>query len=186
MAIWWTKPQQTCSKRSLCIQCIYAGLCMDGIYWSLEACISPSVFVPNWGKDPWNTNFTFVIRNTMYSCRQLIKLHNIYDLEPKGVHARGYALQLKIKHCWKLFLFEMLCCVLAWMNEYIVQIISAPGFGWFQDTVIIQWKSTEKWPPKTDIHVPSDFRHFAYKQIASTWRNNHWIVHGKHHFIQII
>ena len=48
----------------------------------------------------------------------------IYDLVPKGAHARGYALQLKIKHCWKLFLFEM-CCVLAWMNEYIVQIISA-------------------------------------------------------------
>ena len=44
---------------------------------------------------------------------------------PKGAHARGYALQLKIKHCWKLFLFKMLCCVLAWMNEYIVQIISA-------------------------------------------------------------
>ena len=44
---------------------------------------------------------------------------------PKGAHARGYALQLKIKHCWKLFLFQMLCCVLAWMNEYIVQIISA-------------------------------------------------------------
>ena len=40
-------------------------------------------------------------------------------------HGRGYALQLKIKHCWKLFLFEMLYCVCAWMNEYIVQIISA-------------------------------------------------------------
>ena len=54
------------------------------------------------------------------------KIHrNIYDLVPKGAHARGYALRLKIKHCWKLFLFEMLCCVLAWMNEYIVQIISA-------------------------------------------------------------
>ena len=49
----------------------------------------------------------------------------IYDLVPKGAHARGYALQLKIKHCWKLFLFKMLCCVLAWMNESIVQIISA-------------------------------------------------------------
>ena len=48
----------------------------------------------------------------------------IYDLVPKGVQARGYAFQLKIKHCWKLFLFEM-CCVRAWMNEYIVQIISA-------------------------------------------------------------
>ena len=52
-------------------------------------------------------------------------MHIIYDLVPKGAHARGYALQLKIKHCWKLFLFKMLCCVLAWMNEYIVQIISA-------------------------------------------------------------
>ena len=49
----------------------------------------------------------------------------IYDLVPKGAHARGYALQLKLKHCWKLFLFEMLCCLLVWMNEYIVQIISA-------------------------------------------------------------
>ena len=29
-------------------------------------------------------------------------------------------------------------------------------------------KSAEKWPPKTDNHVSSDFRHFAYKQIAST------------------
>ena len=52
-------------------------------------------------------------------------IHTIYDLVPKGAHARGYALQLKIKHYWKLFLFEMLCCVLAWLNEYIVQIISA-------------------------------------------------------------
>ena len=54
----------------------------------------------------------------------LVKIY-IYDLVPKGAQARGYALQLKIKHCWKLFLFKMLCCVLAWMNEYIVQIISA-------------------------------------------------------------
>ena len=38
---------------------------------------------------------------------------SLYDLVPKGAHARGYALQLKIKHCSKLFLFKMLCCVLA-------------------------------------------------------------------------
>ena len=44
------------------------------------------------------------------------KTWNIYDLVPKGAHARGYALQLKIKHCWKLFLFEMLCTC---MNEWI-------------------------------------------------------------------
>ena len=47
-------------------------------------------------------------------------------------------------------------------------------------------KSAEKWPPKTDIHVLSDFYHFAYKQIASMWSNNHWLVHGKHCFIWII
>ena len=47
-------------------------------------------------------------------------------------------------------------------------------------------KAPKKWPPKTDIHVPSDFRHFAYKQITSTWRNNHWFVCGKHRFIRII
>ena len=46
------------------------------------------------------------------------------------MHSTGYALQMKIKHCWKLFLFEMLCCVLAWMNEYIVQIISATRPVW--------------------------------------------------------
>ena len=57
-------------------------------------------------------------------CTQWHLLLYIYDLVPKG-YARGYAPQLKIKHCWKLFLFEILCCVLAWMNEYIVQIISA-------------------------------------------------------------
>ena len=39
---------------------------------------------------------------------------------PKGAHARGYALQLKIKHCWKLFLFQMLCCVLAWMIDWLI------------------------------------------------------------------
>ena len=30
----------------------------------------------------------------------------------------------------------------------------------------------------------SDFRHFAYKQIAGTWRNNHWFIRGRKHFIQ--
>ena len=61
----------------------------------------------------------------MHPLNSQCELTFLYDLVPKGAHARGYALQLKIKHCWKLFLFKMLCCVLAWMNEYIVQIISA-------------------------------------------------------------
>ena len=103
---------------------------------------------------------------------------------PKGAHARGYALQLKIKHCWKLFLFEMLCTC---MNEWIYSTDN------FSNQAVVDFKiqsshkkSAEKWPPKTGIHVPSDFRHFAYKQTASTWRNNHWFELGKHHFIRII
>ena len=68
------------------------------------------------------------------------------------------------------------------MNEYIYMnewIYSTDNFS-------NQSSHTEKWPPKTGIHVPSDFRHFAYKHIASTWRNNHWFVRGKHRFIWII
>ena len=34
----------------------------------------------------------------------------IYDLVPKGAHARGYALQLKIKHC-RIIFFNLKCCV---------------------------------------------------------------------------
>ena len=60
-------------------------------------------------------------------CIIMLEHLSIYDLVPKGAHARGHALQLKIKHCWKLFLFEMLCCVLAWMNEYIV--VSTDNFS---------------------------------------------------------
>ena len=72
----------------------------------------------------------------------------IYDLVPKGAHARGYALQLKIKHCSKMFLFEILCCVLAWMNEYIVQIISATRLWlisrYSHHTLKKHWKMTAK------------------------------------------
>ena len=112
----------------------------------------------------------------------------LYDLVPKGAHARGYALQLKIKHCWKLFLFEMLCCVLAWMNElYIIQIISATRLWLISRYRHYTLKKRRKMTAKNGlIHVPSDFHHFAYKQIASTWRNNHWFVCGKNHFIWII
>ena len=70
-------------------------------------------------------------------------MYNIYDLVPKGAHARGYALQLKIKR-WKLFLFEMLCNC---MNEWIYSTDNfwqQPGCGWFQDTVITHQKTGEK------------------------------------------
>ena len=62
----------------------------------------------------------------------------IYMTGQKGAHARGSALQLKIKHFWKLFLFEMLCTC---MNEWIY---SPDNFsnqtGWFQDLVVARWK----------------------------------------------
>ena len=53
----------------------------------------------------------------------------------KNEHAGGYALKLKIKHCSQPFLFEMPCCVCAWMNDYIVQ-FQPPNCGHFQDTVL--------------------------------------------------
>ena len=37
------------------------------------------------------------------------------DLVPKGAHARGYALQLKIKHCWKLLILNVVN-LHKWMN----------------------------------------------------------------------
>ena len=120
---------------------------------------------------------------TAFPTLQLFLYIYIYDLVPKGAYARGYALQLKIKHCWKLFLFKMLCCVLAWINEYTVRIISATRL-WLISRY--SHHTLKKWLPKTDIHVPSDFRHFAYKQTASTWSNNLWFVRRKHRFIRII
>ena len=82
------------------------------------------------------------------SSSYLFQTWNIYDLVPKGAHARGYALQLKIKHCWKPFLFKVLCCVLAWMNEYIVQIISATRLWlisrYSHHTLKKRWKMTAK------------------------------------------
>ena len=89
------------------------------------------------------------INNVVFQQMQITQNQcNIYDLVPKGAHARGYALQLKIKHCWKLFLFKMLCCVLAWMNEYIVQIISATRLWlisrYSHHTLKKRWKMTAK------------------------------------------
>ena len=99
-------------------------------------------------------NFLLIIKNfpcqrkTNQSKSESNYIWYIYDLVPKGAHARNYALQLKIKHCWKLFLFEMLCWVLAWMNEYIVQIISATRLWlisrYSHHTLKKRWKMTAK------------------------------------------
>ena len=82
-----------------------------------------------------------------------------------------------VKNC-----FCLKCCVHASMNEYIVKIISATRL-WL---VSRYSHHTLRKAPKTDIHVPSDFHHFVYKQTTSTWSNNHWLVRGKHNFIWII
>ena len=111
--------------------CPHPCLCRSG---TPGTCTSPpntrmSVFY-SWFSLEFNSNLHAHNYDTLSSFIFMQIFNNVlsqhaYDFVPKGVHARGYALQLKIKHCWKLFLFEMLCCVLARMNEYIVQIIPA-------------------------------------------------------------
>ena len=84
-----------------------------------------------------------------------------------------------------VFIWNVVLCTC--MNEWIYSTdnFSNQALVDFKIQSLHTEKSAEKWLPKIDIHVPSDFRHFAYKQIASTWRTNHWFVRGKHHFIQI-
>ena len=98
---------------------------------------------------------------------------------PKGAHARGYALQLKIKHCWKLFLFEMLCCVLAWMNEYIVQIISATRLWlisrYSHHTLKKCWKMTaNNGHPCTEwfssLYLQTNRKHMENQSLVCTWK----------------
>ena len=75
----------------------------------------------------------------------------------------------------------MLCCVLAWMNEYIVEIISATRL-WL--IFKIQSSHTEKWPPKTDIHVPEWFsslclqtnrKHMENQSLICTWETSFYM-----------
>ena len=118
-------------------------------------------------------------------------VHHYFDtcmwLGAKRCTCKGLCTSVENKTLLKtVFIWNVVLCTC--MNEWIYSTdnFSNPGCGWFQDTVITHWKSAEKWPPKMDIYVQSDFCHFAYKQIASTWRNNHCFVRGKHHFIRII
>ena len=50
-------------------------------------------------------------------------MYSIYDFVPKGAHAEGYALQLKIK--LKPFFFEIVRWICVWMHEYWVHTFSA-------------------------------------------------------------
>ena len=48
-----------------------------------------------------------------------------YYYVPKGAHAGGCVLQLKIKECWKPVFFEIVWWICAWMNLYLAHILSA-------------------------------------------------------------
>ena len=99
----------------------------------------------------------------------LTQLQLPYDLVPRGAHARGYALQLKIKHCWKLFLFKMLCTC---MNEWIS---STDNFS--KQAVVdfkIQSSHTEK-VPKNDRPK----RISMYRVIFITLLTNKSQAHGE-------
>ena len=71
----------------------------------------------------------------------------IYDLVRKGAHARGYALQLKIKHCWKLLIWNVVLCTC--INEWIYSTDN------FSNQAVVDfkiqsshWKSAEKMTAK--------------------------------------
>ena len=96
----------------------------------------------------------------------------IYDLVPKGAHARGYALQLKIKHCWKLFLFKMLCCVLAWMNEYIYSTDN------FSNQALVDFKIQSSHTEKAQKNDRQN-RTSMYRMIVVTLFTNKSQAHGE-------
>ena len=167
-----------CWKKSFLPVCLYISLLMiseDDQFHHPEERTGPR----KRGRPPhlpWGYTWTAVF-NFFSSFKQ------VYILVPKGAHARGYALQLKIKHCWKLFLFEMLC---ACMNEWIY---STDNFS--NQAVVdfkIQSSHTEKAPKNDRQKQTSMYRviFVTYKQIASTWSNNHWFVCDFFCFIRII
>ena len=106
-----------------------------------------------------------------YNCIKSYEVnwHLTYDLVPKGAHARHYALQLKIKYCWKLFLFEMLRTC---MNEWIY---STDNFS--NQAVVdfkIQSSDTEK-APKNDRQKWTSM----YRVIFVTLLTNKSQAHGE-------
>ena len=92
---------------------------------------------------------------------------------PKGTYARGYALQLKIKHCsicWKLFIWNVVLCTC--MNEWIY---STDNFS--NQAVVdfkIQSSHTEK-APKNDCQK----RTSMYRVIFITLLTNKSQAHGE-------
>ena len=121
--IWWDRQYDTYEYSTSCIwwdrQYDTYGYSTSCLWWDRQYDIWVQHILPVVGQAVWYIWVQYilpVVGQTIWC---------IYDLVPKGVHTWGYALQLKIKHCWKMFWFEILCCVLAWINEYIVHIISA-------------------------------------------------------------
>ena len=111
---------------------------------------------------------------------RLLILFPIYIYRAKRCACKGLCTSLQNKTLLKtVFIWNVVLCTCK--NEWIYSTDN------FSNQAVVDFKiqsshtekkRAEKWPPKTDIHVPSDFRHFAYKQIASTWSNNYWFVCG--------
>ena len=76
----------------------------------------------------------------------------------------------------------MLCCVLAWMNEYIVQIISATRLWLISRYSHHILKKRRKMTAKNGHPCTEWFSSLCFKQIASTWWNNRWFVSRKQSF----
>ena len=95
-----------------------------------------------------------------------------FDLVPKGAHARGYALQLKIKHCWKLFLFKILCTC---MNEWIYSTDN------FSNQALVDFKiqssHTEK-APKNDRQKRTSMYRVIFVTLL-TYNTNKSQAHGE-------
>ena len=114
-------------------------------------------------KDTYMIMLTFCYKIWVYSfCVCVCVYIYIYTrLGAKRCACKGLCTSVENKTFFFCF-FEMLYCAFAWMNEYIVQIISATRL-W----LISRYSHhTLKKRQKMDIHVPSDFHHFAYKQTA--------------------
>ena len=100
-------------------------------------------------------------------------------LSAKRCACKGLCTSIENKTLLKtVFIWNVVLCTC--IKECIVQIISATRL-W-----LVSRYSHHTLKKRQKMTVPSDYRHSAYKQTASTWRNNHWFVRGKHRFIRII
>ena len=105
-------PCLACAIYVFCFQCLYClyltvVTCAGKHTHQQFTCAQVNMHISGSGSTWVNTHQHFMSQINMHI--------SIYDLVPKGAHARGYALQLKIKHCWKLFIWNVVY-LHKWMN----------------------------------------------------------------------